>query len=88
MITSPNFNISLRVGPRGRGGTEKKRATDARAKHAQVAAPGFWTQQDEKGQLFLLKSRPEWGTKLPQSQSKNDTSDNVENKPVSRAQWD
>ena len=52
---------------------KKKRATDARAKHAQVAAPDFWTQQDEKGQLELPKMSPEGGTKLPQSQSKSHT---------------
>ena len=59
------------------GSTKKNGATDARAKHAQVAAPDFWTQQDEKGQLVWPKMSPEGGTKLPQSQSKNDTTDNV-----------
>ena len=29
--------------------------TEVRAKHAQVAAPDFWTQQDERGQLELPK---------------------------------
>ena len=85
MITSPNFNISLQVGPRGGGYRKKKekRATDARAKHAQVAAPDFWTQQDEKGQLELLKITPEWVTNKPKRHSKNDTTDNDQNKPVS-----
>ena len=60
------------------GGTEneKKRPTDARAKHAQVAAPDFSTPRGDLGQLALLKFRSEGGTKLPQSQSKNDTTDN------------
>ena len=91
MITSSNFNTSLQVGPRGRGGvpkTKKIKPTIARAKHAQVAAPDFWTQQGEKGQLELPKLIEKWTTKAPQSQSKNDTTDHVENKAVSRAQWD
>ena len=60
------------------GGTEnqKKKPTSARAKHGQVAAPDFSTPRGDLGQLELLKFRSEGGTKLPQSQSKNDTTDN------------
>ena len=42
-----------------------------------MAAPDFSAQQGPKGQLELLKLLEKWTTKLPQSQSKNDTTDNV-----------
>ena len=74
-----------------RGGYRQKKkqgATDARAKHAQVAAPDFWTQQNEKGQLELPKLIPKWNTKAPQTQSKNNTTNNVETKDVSSAKCD
>ena len=69
------------------GGTEnkKKTPTDARAKHAQVAAPDFSTQRGERGQLELRKFSAEGATKAPQGQSKNDTTDNIKNKADSRA---
>ena len=41
-----------------RGGvpkTKKTKPTIARAKHVQVAAPDFWAQTRDKGQLELLK---------------------------------
>ena len=78
MITSSNFNISLQVGPREGGGTENKKKTPtiARPKHAQVAAPDFWTPRGDLGQLELPKLIEKWTAKAPQSQSKNDTTDN------------
>ena len=57
--------------------TKKTTPTIARPKHAQVAAPDFWTQHHEKGQFELPKLIEKWTTKAPQSQSKNDTTDNV-----------
>ena len=79
MIMSSNFNISLQVGPREGGvpKTRKTKPTIARAKHAQVAAPDFWAQKRDKGQLELLKLLEKWTTKVHQSQSKNNTTDNV-----------
>ena len=56
--------------------TKKKTPTDARAKHAQVAAPDFSTPRGDLGQLELLKLIEKSTTKAPQSQSKNDTTDN------------
>ena len=79
MITSSNFNISLQVGPREGGGvpkTEKTTPTSARPKHAQVAAPDFSTPRGDLGQLELPKLIEKWTAKAPQSQSKNDTTDN------------
>ena len=35
--------------------TRKTKPTIARAKHVQVAAPDFWAQKRDKGQLELLK---------------------------------
>ena len=46
--------------------------------------PIFGAKRGEWGKLVLLTLAPKWGTKLPQSQSKNDTTDNVKNKAVSR----
>ena len=72
------------------GGTEnkKKTPTDARAKHAQVAAPDFSTQQTEKGQLELPKLIEKWTTKAPQNQSENNTKNHKETKAVSSAKCD
>ena len=65
--------------------TRKSKPTKTPKKYVQVAAPDFLTQRGEKGQLELPKIGPEWGTKSPQSQSKDDTTDNIKNKAVSRA---
>ena len=53
--------------------TKKTKPTKARPKVVQVAAPDFSTLKGELGQLELLKLVKKWTTKLPQSQSKNDT---------------
>ena len=79
MITSSNFNISLQVGPREGGGTENKKNKanhPPRAKHAQVAAPDFPAPRGDWGQLGLPKLIEKGTAKAPQSQSKNDTTDN------------
>ena len=78
MITSSNFNISLQVGPREGGGTEnqKKKPTSARTKYGQVAAPDFSAPRGDWGQLGLPKLIEKGTAKAPQSQSKNDTTDN------------
>ena len=55
---------------------KNKEPTDARTKHAQVAAPDFSTPRGDLGQLELLKLIEKSTTKAPQSQSKNDTTDN------------
>ena len=78
MITSSNFNRSLQVGPREGGvpKTKKTAPTIARQKRAQVAAPDFSPPRGDLGQLELLKLIEKSATKAPQSQSKNDTTDN------------
>ena len=43
----------------------------------QVAAPDFWAHERDKGQLDLLKLLEKLTTKVHQSQSKNNTTDNV-----------
>ena len=72
------------------GGTEnkKKKPTIARAKHAQVAAPDFWTQQDEKGQLELRTLSKKWITTASQNHSRNKTKNHTETKAVSSAKCD
>ena len=79
MIMSSNFNTSLQVGPREGGvpKTRKSKPTKTPKKYVQVAARDFSAQKGAWGQLELLKLGKKWGTKLPQSQSKNDTTDNV-----------
>ena len=46
----------------------------------QVAAPDFWAQKRDKGQLELLKLVKKWGTKCPPSHSKSDITDNIKKK--------
>ena len=62
--------------------------TEARTKHAQVAAPDFSTQQAGKGQLALPKRVEKWTTGAPQNQSKNNTKNHKETKAVSSAKYD
>ena len=56
--------------------TKKTAPTSARAKHAQVAAPDFSAPRGDWGQLGLPKLIEKGTAKAPQSQSKNDTTDN------------
>ena len=91
MITSTNSDVTLNVKPDRRGGVPKTLSpstTEARTKHAQVAAPDFSTQQTEKGQLALPKLIEKWTTEAPQNQSKNNTKNHKETKAVSSAKCD
>ena len=78
MITSSNFNISLQVGPSEGGGTENKKnkANQRPNKTCAVGGARFFDPKGERGQLELVKLKEKLTTKAPQSQSKNDTTDN------------
>ena len=69
------------------GGTENKKnkANHRPTKKTPSGGARFFERKSKKGQLELMKFSAEGGTKSPQGQSKNDTTDNIKNKADSRA---